>query len=63
MRPRKRREVSGVIDVHSEEYILGQNISVQMAVCRFVSRKRTAAGVRPAMPMTRGRSPSNVPAI
>lgn len=38
-------------------------VSVQMAVCRFVSRKRTAAGVRPAMPMTRGRSPSNVPAI
>lgn len=35
----------------------------QMAVCRFVSRKRTAAGVRPAMSMTRGRSPSNVPAI
>lgn len=38
-------------------------VSVQMAVCRFVSRKRTAAGVRPAMPMTRGRSPSNVPVI
>ena len=26
-------------------------------------RKRTAAGVRPAMPMTRGQSPSNVPVI
>lgn len=36
--------------------------SAQTAVCRFVSKKRTAAGVRPAMPMTRGRSPSNAPA-
>lgn len=38
-------------------------VSARMAVYHCVSRKRTAAGVRPAMPMTRGRSPSNVPAI
>ena len=36
--------------------------SVQMAVCRFASRKRTAAGVRPAGKMTREQSPSNAPA-
>ena len=36
--------------------------SVRMGGCYFVSRKRTAAGVRPAMPMTRGLSPSNAPA-
>ena len=36
--------------------------SVRMGGCHFVSRKRTAAGVRPAMPMTRGLSPSSAPA-
>lgn len=36
--------------------------SVRMGGYRSVSRKRTAAGVRPAMPMTRGLSPSNAPA-
>ena len=35
--------------------------SVRTVVCRFVSRKRTAAGVRPAGKMTREQSPSNVP--